>query len=200
MVRPREFEEAEVLERAMRTFWANGYERTTLDDLLSCTELSKSSLYGAFGDKRQLFLRSLERYAQVQQSIALDTWAAAGEVRAKLRGFLRHVAEDSSQLGSMGCMMVNAIAELASADSEVLRISRANALALEKGLTAELKRAQMNGEIPAAIVPRDFAAFVIGMVAGIRIQGRSGTPKESLLRQIDIALSPIAPPPVARGS
>ena len=57
--RPRQFDEGEVLDAAMQAFWANGYEATSMADLMSVTGLHKGSLYQAFGDKHRLFVASL---------------------------------------------------------------------------------------------------------------------------------------------
>ena len=62
MARPREFDLETALERAMQVFWAKGYEATSLDDLCHATKLSRSSLYGTFGGKRNLLFRALARY------------------------------------------------------------------------------------------------------------------------------------------
>ena len=62
--RPREFDEEQVLDAAMKAFWANGYEATSLADLVSVTGLHKGSLYQAFGDKHSLFIQTLSRYLQ----------------------------------------------------------------------------------------------------------------------------------------
>ena len=60
MGRPREFDFNDTLERAMQTFWAKGYEATSLDDLCTATGLGRSSLYAAFGDKQGLYLSTLK--------------------------------------------------------------------------------------------------------------------------------------------
>ena len=71
MARPREFEVDIALERAMEAFWSKGYEATSLDDLCEGTGLSRSSLYATFGSKRNLLLRSVDRYvAQRNPQIA----------------------------------------------------------------------------------------------------------------------------------
>ena len=62
--RPREFDVEQVLEAAMQAFWANGYEGTSLTDLVAATGLMKGSLYQAFGDKHSLFIQTLNRYLQ----------------------------------------------------------------------------------------------------------------------------------------
>jgi TetR/AcrR family transcriptional repressor of nem operon len=64
VARTREFDEDQVLDAALQTFRRKGYEATTLPDLLEATGLARQSLYNAFGDKRELFLTSLRRYAE----------------------------------------------------------------------------------------------------------------------------------------
>ena len=62
MPRPKEFNPDEALEKAMQAFWHKGYEATSMEDLLSAMNLNRGSLYGTFGDKRQLFLKVVDRY------------------------------------------------------------------------------------------------------------------------------------------
>ena len=63
MARTRTFDLDEALEQAMLVFWRLGYERATLTDLTEAMGINRPSLYAAFGNKEQLFRRSLEAYA-----------------------------------------------------------------------------------------------------------------------------------------
>src|ERR1700675_3846645 len=63
MGRPREFDTDAAMEKAMRLFWAKGYEGTSVADLTGTLGISRPSLYAAFGDKQSLFRAALERYA-----------------------------------------------------------------------------------------------------------------------------------------
>lgn len=56
------FDETEALEKAIRAFWAHGYEATSMQDLLDCTGVNRGSLYATYGDKRTLFLAALRMY------------------------------------------------------------------------------------------------------------------------------------------
>src|SRR5690606_20762283 len=76
--RPRTFDEDEALDRAMRVFWARGYERTSLPELLDAMGIARQSLYHAFGDKRALFLRCLDRYAAEAARPTLERLRAPG--------------------------------------------------------------------------------------------------------------------------
>ena len=67
MARPREFDEATVLDAAMDCFWRDGYEATSVRDLATCMGITSASLYNAFGDKRSLYRRALDYY--LEQSV-----------------------------------------------------------------------------------------------------------------------------------
>src|SRR5262245_62821062 len=62
--RPREFDVAEALERAMQVFWRQGYEGATLPDLTQAMGINRPSLYAAFGSKEELFRKALDRYVE----------------------------------------------------------------------------------------------------------------------------------------
>src|SRR5271154_3866629 len=64
MARPREFEEAAVLDAAVQCFWARGYEATSVHDLAEKMGITGASLYNAFGDKRALYRRALDQYVE----------------------------------------------------------------------------------------------------------------------------------------
>src|ERR1700732_1861527 len=62
MARPRQFDEKRVVLAVREQFWDKGYAATSLQDLMRVSGLGKGSLYAAFGDKHQLFLRALHSY------------------------------------------------------------------------------------------------------------------------------------------
>ena len=88
MARPREFDADAVVEKAMQAFWARGYRATSIDDVCALTGLSRSSLYAAYGGKRALLHRSLERY-EAQTLMRIDA-ALSGDVpiRKAISGFI----------------------------------------------------------------------------------------------------------------
>ena len=85
MPRPKEFIPDDAIEKAMQVFWHKGYEATSMEDLLSAMDLNRGSLYDTFGDKRQLFLKVIDRYCTtfVVEGGGLDA-AALERVRHSL--------------------------------------------------------------------------------------------------------------------
>jgi len=57
MPRPKEFIPDEALDKAMQVFWRNGYEATSIKNLLSVMDLNCGSLFDPFDDTRQPFLK-----------------------------------------------------------------------------------------------------------------------------------------------
>lgn len=112
MARPREFNETEALDRAVDVFWERGFEGTSIADLESATGLGRQSLYNAFGGKRELFLRALDRYAE--RNAAQDVGPLGSGLDA-LEGFLLESVAFLSE-GGRGCFMTKALLEDPKAD------------------------------------------------------------------------------------
>ena len=55
MPRNKDFDEQEVLEKAMCLFWKEGYKTTSIDKLCDKLGISRSSLYVTYGNKKNFF-------------------------------------------------------------------------------------------------------------------------------------------------
>ena len=109
MGRPKKFNREVVLDRAIPVFWKQGFANTTVQDLEQATDVNKSGLYSEFKDKEDLFLASLERYAQTRGAEILTAQPLGwGNIERFLRlGF----GCDEDQ---RGCFAVDSMRELAS--------------------------------------------------------------------------------------
>ena len=92
--RPREFDEERVLEAAMNAFWNKGYEATSLAELCRVTGLNKGSLYQAFGDKHQLFMRALHHYADMEYREVMAAAMQFDSPLARIRAVVRKICDD----------------------------------------------------------------------------------------------------------
>ncbi|WP_374448932.1 TetR/AcrR family transcriptional regulator [Stella sp.] len=183
MARPREFDEAAVLDAATQCFWAQGYEATSVRDLIARTGISGASLYNAFGDKRMLYRRSLEHY--VEASIA-DRIRRCGDLapRAAIAAFfgeiLRRSLDDSQQ---RGCMLVNAALEAAPDDPE-FRAVVAGVLARIEGFFLDRVRAgQADGTVTRLVSAENLARHLLGVLMGMRVLARV-RPEPALLEGV----------------
>ena len=185
MPRPREFEPEQVLDTAMREFWARGYRATSVDDLVRATGVKPGSLYGAFpGGKHALLMGSLDRYSKlvVPQKLGEleDPGASLAEVRAYFDGL---VSDLLSPEGRQGCLLVNSAIENAAADPEVAAVVRGHHARLENCFTTALRTAQRRGEIGAAVDPVARAKGLVAASQGLMVIGKAN-PDEEVLRAI----------------
>lgn len=181
MGRPREFDPDHVLEQAMRVFWRKGYAGVSVDDLCEATGLSRSSLYAAYGDKRTLYLRALERYESA--SIERLARAMAGEepVRDRIARFLATLVDDIVRgPGRRGCFIGNCAAEVAAVDKATAARVRHSLERIEAVFFAALQDAQERGELTRTTDVRALARFVAASIQGMRLVGKTGADRQVL--------------------
>jgi len=173
--RPREFEEDRVLNAAMNTFWNKGYEGTSLKDLCSATGLHKGSLYQAFGDKHQLFLKSLKYYMEQSfKEVAASAYLHDSPM-ANLRSLLNEIT--TKCIDGEGCMVINSLVEMAPHDLEVKQMIDQSYAMKQRFLTDLIDRAQRDGEITIKQEPDRLAAVLMVTLAGLAatVKGFSNT-------------------------
>lgn len=178
--RPREFDTDEAIESAMGVFWSSGYNATSLPELLEATNLSRGSLYAAFGDKHGLFLRALDRYI-ADSLTCLDAELeprkdALDGVRACLA---RYVDRTSGAGGKRGCLVVATAMELGSHDTEVEQRIRRFFKAMETRLTAALGRAKSEGRLADGIEPATAARLIMCLLEGMRVVSKTNSDRNA---------------------
>ena len=185
--RPREFDEEQVLDAAMKAFWANGYESTSLADLVSVTGLHKGSLYQAFGDKHSLFIQTLNRYLQNirhhKNQILMQADTPLGGIRAVLHGFIDMSEADSDC--PRGCMAVKSLVEMAPHDAEVQRIMDDHKDGMRTSLESRVTQAQANGELSKDKSPELTAAFIMIFMDGLAAQATGPMSSEQAHELLD---------------
>lgn len=182
MARTKEFDREHALERAMQVFWRQGYEATSLADLLEAMGIARQSLYDTFGDKHALFLAALARYDE--RAITLrPCLASTGSVRRAFRELFEGVIEESDQSKRRGCMGINSTVELARRDPAVAKFIAARQRGLEEQFFRLLERARQSGEIAASKDTRGLARFLVGALQGLRVAA-TADPNSAALRDI----------------
>ena len=172
MARPREFDEEEALDRAMKVFWSKGYASTSLDDLLTGTGLARQSLYTAFGDKHSLFLKALQRYLDKNARPLRSILMEAPSVADALRAVFSAIAEGAAAEKQRGCMLVNAITELVPGDAEVAKLVEANHRFLLATFRMGLERAAEQGALAPGANIDELAHYLVAAHQGLRVVAR----------------------------
>lgn len=163
--RPREFDEEAVLEAAMCAFWHKGYEATSLADLCDCTGLHKGSLYQTFGDKHQLFMQSLQHYAdQAFRDVAAVAFQSDSPLD-NIKAVVQKVCQDAGD--QQGCMVINTMVELAPHDPEVKAAIKKVGDKRLRMMTDLIDKAQQAGEIRRGPEPYKLARQLLITLAGV---------------------------------
>ncbi|MFP3501638.1 TetR/AcrR family transcriptional regulator [Burkholderia sp. SIMBA_062] len=174
MARPREFDERDALLQAMRVFWSQGYEATSLADLLKATGLSKSSLYDTFGSKRELFLAAFEVY-RLERMRMLDGYLTSESTAfASIQAFFEMVVEHARRdERPFGCMSCNEAVEFGPHDEEVQQLVERDFRGIEDALAGAIERGKVDGSIPRTKDARKLARFLTVTHQGLQIMARS---------------------------
>jgi|1185.fasta_scaffold801290_1 TetR/AcrR family transcriptional repressor of nem operon len=173
MARPREFDEEVVLQAALEVFRAKGFDGTTLSDLEHATGLGRGSLYGAFGDKRALFLKVLGRYfnSSFDERLALLRQPGAGReaIIALFRGIAREATCDRQR---KGCLVTNCSVELADRDPDLACRAAQGLDRFERAFAVAVRGAQARGEVAPGRDPERLARFLTVCMEGMLVLAR----------------------------
>ncbi len=180
----RQFDEAEVLDKAMLAFWSRGYEATSIQDLVDCMGLNRGSIYAAFGDKRQLFLKTLVHYEACHRRAWFESLSRRHSPRtAILSVFEGAIGGALTDRDHSGCFLINTAIELSPHDPEVAK-AVAKGLRETEGYFRELiEEGQAAGEIPSQVDPERTARTLLGLLSGLRVLARS-RPERPLLEAL----------------
>jgi TetR/AcrR family transcriptional repressor of nem operon len=180
MARPKEFNPDAAVDQAMRVFWAKGYEATSLDDLCDATGLNRSSLYGTFESKRELYFKSLESYAR-NGTAHIAQRLDRHPVRQAFAMFIQGLIDDIvAGPGRRGCFVGNCAAELARTDRQAADHVRESLRSIEAVFADALERARKRNELRADTDIAGLARFLTAGIQGLRLFGKANPDREAL--------------------
>jgi TetR/AcrR family transcriptional repressor of nem operon len=187
--RPREFDIDAALDRAILYFREHGYNGVAIADLSGALKLSAGSIYKAFHSKHDLFCAALDRYLKLRSARLAEIASGSENGREKLRRVLAFYAESShASEGRGGCLVIVGAVELGSTDALVAAKVSA-ALARNEGRLAEMIRAgQADGSIGKSVDATTTARALLAMVQGMRVLGKTGRKRESMMAVVGIAM------------
>jgi len=194
--RPRAFEPDAALARAMDAFWKDGFAATSLDDLSAATGLNRPSLYGAFGDKRALYIRAYRRYREHVREAFAPLFAEAAPLRDKLRRILVAALDLylGGEEGPRGCFTVLSASSDAVADPEIRKIVVEAIDSSDRAFERLFEAARAAGELPADADPRRLALIASAAIHTLSIRARAGIPRAAIEPIIDDAVQTICGP------
>jgi AcrR family transcriptional regulator len=173
MARPREFDRAEALNKAMAVFWLKGYAATSTADLLEAMQIGRQSMYDTFGDKHALYLEALRQYNESSVGELLRS-LQTGTALEGLANMLFTFASRPEKDNAKGCMGVNAVCEFGQGDAEVNTLRDASSKMLNKAVEQVLHDAVAAGEMRADTYIADAVAFIASTLSGMKVSAKAG--------------------------
>ena len=194
--RPRAFEADAALIQAMEVFWSDGFAATSLDDVSAATGLNRPSLYGAFGDKRALYLKAYDQYRKRVNAQFVPMFAAHEPLRTKLRRILTAALDLylSGPNGPRGCFTVLSAASEAIADPDLHGLVGEAIDGTDRAFGRLFADARAAGELPQDADPRRLARVATATIHTLSIRARARIPRTEIAPIVDDAVTTICGP------
>ena len=180
--RPRAYQPEIALGKALDLFRKGGFAATSLDDLSAATGMNRPSLYGAFGDKRELYIKAYQRYREDARAAMIDIFRDEAPIRKRLERIYAVALGIylSGESGPRGCFTVMTAASEAVSDPEIRAMVLEGFVELDKAFAACFRVAKEKGELPESADPVVLAQLASAAIHTIAIRARAQTPRKEL--------------------
>ncbi len=190
MPRHKLFDEKEVLEKAIYIFWEKGYNKTSMQDLVSALGVHRGSLYDTFGGKKQLFMKAFTSYIESNNSFMVQFLDKQKSVKEGLLNFFEAPIEASKcNNGNRGCLVVNTATEMLPLSDDLVALLNKNRIKLESIFHDFLQKGQKNNEFSKDIDIKSTASFFYTILNGVLVIGKINSDKEYLMNIVKTSLS-----------
>ncbi len=183
MARPREFDEGDVLHAAVLCFWKQGYEATSVRDLVAQTGITAASLYNAFGNKRALYHKALEHYVEVSVADRIRRCGMLPPLEAIEAFFADIVKRSLNDRERKGCMLVNAALDVVPHDPAFRKVVAKVLVGIEVFFLTCVRAGQAGGTVARSLPAETLAQNLLGVLMGIRVLARV-RPERALLEGV----------------
>jgi len=181
MARLKAFNEERAIDAAVDCFWARGYEATSVRDLAESMGIGGSSLYNAYGDKRALFGKSLERYANRSMRERIARLEARHQPKQAVQAFRAEIIDRSlKDPDRRGCLLVNSALDVAPHDARIGRVVAGYLDEIRAFFRRNLEAARKANQVPRKLDPDKVSGHLLGVVLGIRVLARTGAKRRLL--------------------
>ena len=190
MARPKAFDSHTALAKALEVFWRQGYEGTSMQDLVIHMGISRSSLYDTYGDKRGLFLAVLAYYEQEMVAPLLAPLQQPGSARQRIQQVFRQAIDMAlTDRLRQGCLMCNTAVEMGPHDHDITAHVASNLARIEAAFAAALTHAYATGEIKTPHQPRTLARYLTNALVGLRVQAKVLPSRATLDEIVEVTLA-----------
>lgn len=172
--RPLTYSTDQVLDETMALFWENGYEATSLRELIDAMQLSKSSFYQGFGSQHDLFVKCVERYQRQTTDMLRDRLAAAPSGHAFIADTLRWAIEEAfGDADPRGCLIMNTASEFAQRDPQIASLASEGLSRYHTVFAAAVQLGQDEGTIRSDKTAAVLSRYLVTTMSGLRTMVKS---------------------------
>ena len=180
----KNYNETDVLDRAMRAFWAHGYEATSMHDLVEATGINRGSIYAAYTNKHTLFMEALRHYDKIHRAAPLNHISQSHTPRDAIIAAFEGACNATSANGAPGgCLLVNTVLELSPHDAEVREFVDCCINEVEDFFFSNIEAGKRDGTVKTPDTSRETAKALLGLFLGVRVLTR-GKPCKTTLEAI----------------
>jgi len=188
--RPREFDPEDALDEAVEVFWTQGFDATSLRDLLRAMDLSKSSFYQTYGSKGELYLRCIDRYRDRVATRMMQDLERAESARAFIEDAFRALTRDlDAENGRRPCLVMNDSGDVERREAAVARRMQQGAERFEAVFRTAVARAQREGDVPPHKDPDALARYLMSSRSGLLAVRKAGASEDELRDIVAVTLS-----------
>lgn len=190
--RPRKFNEDTVLTAAMLLFWEKGLSATSLDDLALAMDMTRPSIYNAFGNKEAIYRVALARFCGQLDVGLQETLEGPQAIKPALVAFFDQAIDVyCGNNPPMGCLMICTAPVEALSHPEVGEDLKALIQRLDNSFVQRIKRAKKEGELSADVEPKLAGKMLQATLHSLALRARSGEPKSELRKLVGYAVTKI---------
>ena len=190
MSRNREFDEKIVLEKAMKIFWKQGYEKTSMQELVDYMGIHRKSIYDTFENKRSLFIASLAYYEAFVAENFTEIINNSSTVKIAIQNIFNSVLQSiENDTSPPGCLAVNTASELSLIDHGINDIVTEMFRKTEVIFKQLLEEGIANGEFNEELPPQATAQFLHNNLVGLRVLAKTNYSREELSNNIEQILN-----------
>ncbi|GAB3478241.1 TetR/AcrR family transcriptional regulator [Marinomonas epiphytica] len=193
--RPKVFNDTQVLEKALNVFWSKGYDGASMKDLTGAMGINAPSLYATFGDKKNLFLKTVDHYMHSGSCSPLEVFEQETDIRQAVIAFFQEVIRLSTQgeQGTQGCFLSACVAtsvETVEGASQQLQTGIEES---QKRIAKRFELAKQEAQLPADFPSEQRARLMFDLRQGPVFRARAGTSADDLKQDINAWVDCILP-------
>lgn len=182
------------MQHAMQLFWRKGYADTSMAEIVKVTGMNRYALYSRFGNKREVFLKTLALYfeegRQTFQPIATDaTRPPFDRIRECMKMMKAQLMSRSN-----GCFMCHVAIEECAGDPEIARAINSYFDQILDMMKVPLRDAQDRKELNPALTLDEAAQLLFNAKLSLGQYAKAGVSEDVIDRVITSTITALQTP------